>query len=81
MTSDIILKGILAERSSQDRKWGEQNHSAFRWLAILTEEVGEVAEACLDVNTVRYYSELVQVAAVALAALESYERYGIMGAP
>jgi NTP pyrophosphatase (non-canonical NTP hydrolase) len=49
------------------------------WLAILTEEVGEVAKAilegaegALDVEPLR--RELVQVAAVAVAALEALEK-------
>lgn len=39
-----IVDEILAERRSQDRKWGEQNHAPAVWMLILGEEVGEAAE-------------------------------------
>lgn len=67
---------VMAENWSQLSKWGIQNHSASVWLAILSEEVGEVARAILEarhepslVPMVR--SELIQVAAVALAWIEA----------
>ena len=69
-----ILCAISEERRAQDRKWGEQNHSHIKWTAILTEECGEVAKASLEKNSHEYRRELVQVAAVAIAALESLER-------
>lgn len=72
---------ILAERVRQDMKWGEQSHQSMEWLAILTEEVGELAQA---VNEQRWRArpdtlhelrlELVQVAAVAAAWLECLDR-------
>lgn len=75
----IIFEEIAAERTLQDAKWGEQNHADFPWLAILTEEVGEVAQAALhDVfggshaGTLRH--ELMQVAAVAVGWLECIDR-------
>lgn len=68
------LTEILNERARQDEKWGEQDHDNLYWLAILSEEVGELAEALLcDYTRVR--PELVQVAAVALAWLECMERH------
>ena len=39
---------VHEERNRQDRKWGEQNHPPEVWLAILTEEVGEVAQAICE---------------------------------
>lgn len=75
-----VLGEIIDERHRQDRKWGQQNHHMYKWLSILGEEVGEVNKAVLentDVNNVR--SELVQVAAVAMAAIESFDRYGVVG--
>lgn len=32
------LSDVLAERLRQNEKWGEQNHDAYRWLAILSED-------------------------------------------
>lgn len=39
------LDKIVAERRRQDTKWGNQHHPCAVWLAILLEEVGELAEA------------------------------------
>lgn len=59
----------------QTEKWGLQLHDPLYWLAILTEEVGEVAaeiqsEYPVSVERIAAYRhELAQVAAVAIAAL------------
>ena len=71
---DSVLREVVAERGRQDRRWGEQNHSPVRWLAVLAEEVGEVAEAVLGFDDRRYRAELVQAAAVCVAAIESLDR-------
>lgn len=80
------LTDVLAERIRQDVKWGEQNQDPTVWLAILTEEVGEVAKEIADgrapcsptsaggINLGQYREELVQVAAVAVAAIECLDR-------
>ena len=82
MTRTEVYDLINAERDRQDIKWGKQNslhNSAL--LAILMEEVGEVAKEMLDrrvdaVSALHGVShvirdELVQVAAVAVVWLES----------
>jgi NTP pyrophosphatase (non-canonical NTP hydrolase) len=74
MTTTEVLEEVARERSRQDERWGEQNHEPLRWLAILVEEVGEVGKAILDRQGLR--DELVQVAAVAVAAIESLDRNG-----
>lgn len=76
---DKALDSILAERSWQDAKWGEQNHDPFTWVTILTEEVGELAQAALHVRfggpaASFLRKEAVQVAAVALAIVECLDR-------
>ena len=38
------LRGVEEERLRQDQKWGAQDHPSEVWLAILLEELGEVAE-------------------------------------
>jgi NTP pyrophosphatase (non-canonical NTP hydrolase) len=60
---------VLTERDSQDEKWGANRSLPNRtWLAILVEEVGEVAKADLDHEpTERVVDELAQAAAVAVA--------------
>lgn len=65
-----VMHAIAARRRAQDAKWGPQRHAPFKWLTILAEEVGEVAEAMLAENLPETKSELEDVAAVAVAALE-----------
>ena len=43
-----VLLMVLSERIRQDEKWGCQHHTRGDWLAILVEEVGEVAQAILE---------------------------------
>jgi NTP pyrophosphatase (non-canonical NTP hydrolase) len=85
LLSDQVIADFAEERRRQHQKWGEQNHAANMWLAILMEEVGEVAKASLEtkeaptldmakVRAANYYDELIQVAAVALAAADSFNR-------
>ena len=74
--NDRVLQDIHKERDRQDRKWGEQNHNPFVWLAILGEEYGESCKAALEssVDDSIYRKELIEVAAVAIAAVESLDR-------
>jgi NTP pyrophosphatase (non-canonical NTP hydrolase) len=74
-----VMREIQEERRRQDEKWGEQNHDDTWWLAILMEEVGELAQAMLHssfggphAGTER--TELTQVAAVAVQWLEAMGR-------
>ena len=81
-TTDVALLDVRVERLKQDQKWGDQSeHSDAIWQAILTEEVGECAQAVLHngfggkaAGTLR--DELVQVAAVAVAWVEAIDRRG-----
>lgn len=68
---------VIKERVSQYAKWGRQRHDLRTWLAILVEEVGEVAEAMQkglvsekDTDASDLLKELIQVAAVAVAIAE-----------
>ena len=65
-----ILQAIQDERDRQIVKWDVQRHMPEKWLAILMEEVGEAAKASLEYDPASYTEEMVQVAAVAIAALE-----------
>jgi hypothetical protein len=73
------MSNVLLERRQQDEKWGEQNHDPYVWLCILGEEVGEANEAVLEARfggkeIIKYRDEMVQIAAVALAAIEAFDR-------
>lgn len=74
-TQKDIFELIRLERISQDIRFGKQQHSPLFWLAILTEEVGEVATELQDaaVDKYRLRAELVQCAAVAVAWLEAMD--------
>ena len=64
ITKEAFNDLIQIERNAQDAKWGEQNHSDERWLAIALEELGEVAEATLENDDEALLNEIVQLAAV-----------------
>jgi len=70
----VVLEKIGDERRRQDEKWGEQNHHPLYWMAILQEEVGEAAKALVEKKLDEYRTELIQCAAVAMAAIESLDR-------
>lgn len=70
--TSLVLAEIQQERESQDARWGEQNPDPEVYLAILTEEVGELAQAMLHKRFLtgpwhNLRKEAVQVAAVAVA--------------
>lgn len=72
---DRVLKEVGQERQRQIEKWGTQDHDPHWWLAILTEETGEVAKEVAEArignwDPAKYREELVQVAAVAVAAVQ-----------
>jgi len=79
----LIYEEIQKERDRQDQKWGEQNHHPKMWLIILGEEYGEACKHCLeaeqnnDVYYSQYREELIQTAAVAVAAIESLDRNNV----
>jgi NTP pyrophosphatase (non-canonical NTP hydrolase) len=70
----MVIKEVLEERRRQDGRWGEQNHSPLVWLAILSEEAGEAAKAVLERKWEDYRKEMIQVAAVAIAAAQAFDR-------
>lgn len=70
-----VVEDIRLERVRQDVKFGENNdYIPERWIVILAEEFGEVSNALLEGDMDNYYAELVQVAAVAVAAAECHLR-------
>ena len=76
-----VLTEVILERQKQVEKWGQQNHHPFHYLAILMEEVGEASQAAVQATGEPgkatwddYREELVQVAAVALAMIGSFDR-------
>jgi len=77
--TNAVLIEVRNERDKQDSKWGMQNHHPAWWLSILGEEFGEVCKAVCENNDTgewSYREELVQVAAVAVAMIECFDRNG-----
>lgn len=73
-----VIDKVVKERDNQDERWGVRDQHPSIWLTILTEELGEVAneicEAAFNNEDLsdNYEKELVQVIAVAMAALENH---------
>jgi hypothetical protein len=81
---------VRGERAYQEAKWGKYRvggHEDPEWLAILTAEVGEVAEEVkgltwhegeieggVEMQLQRLRAELIQVAAVAAAWIEDLDK-------
>lgn len=72
-----VLNVILEERDFQDQKWGpidENPHDLGTWLLLIESELDEAKLAAVKGgkgrNSVR--NELVQVAALCIAALENH---------
>lgn len=77
--TDVLLDKVKEERERQDRLWGQQDHNVMVWLGILAEEFGEVAKEANEVHfrdrsPTDYRNELIQTAAVCIAAIESLDR-------
>lgn len=73
------LQSVLDERRRQNEKRGEQNHDPITWVAILTEEVGEFAQAALHARfggsaADGLREEAVHCAAVALQIVQCLDR-------
>jgi NTP pyrophosphatase (non-canonical NTP hydrolase) len=72
---ESVLNLIREERERQDAKWGaDRQLDDYFWLTIITEELGETAEAILKGWPEEAQKELVQVAAVAVSWLECMAR-------
>lgn len=85
MTYPSVVNELLRERNEQDERWGEQNHAPAVWVNILGEEFGELCQAVLEADLfdngrrdefslADIREEAIQVAAVALAMVESLDR-------
>jgi hypothetical protein len=76
-----VLGEVAGERVRQDDKWGVQNWQPVEWIAILGEEYGEACRGAFEQHfhggsLANYREELLQVAAVAVAMVESLDRNG-----
>jgi len=71
-----VLNEVIRERAHQIEKWnqnGPRRLPGAVWHLILSEEVGEVAEALLQDRVADARAELIQVAAVAVATIQAID--------
>lgn len=69
-----ILEDVYVERIRQENKWGDRSsNSGPLWMTILGEEFGECCKAFLEGDRENLRTELIQVAAVAVAAIRSLD--------
>jgi len=83
---EVVLTDIRIERQRQDAKFGEKrDYTAAFWLAVLAEEFGEASkevvefsscdwDAVKEIRLRNLRTELLQVAAVAVAMVEHIDR-------
>ncbi len=86
MSQESIIQEIRDERQRQDEKYGaDRDMNPFFWLAVLECEAGEACGGALTAagykdtpeGWANYREEMIQVGAVALAAVESFDRYSV----
>lgn len=72
--SDIVLlSAVLAERNRQRTLYSnehDRHHDGAQWVALLSMYVGKLAEAEFGGGPKEFERRVIQVAAVAMAALE-----------
>ena len=75
-----VLSEVRAERDAQDKRWGWTNRDVAWHMTVLTEEVGEFAQALHDGKfagdtdwRAKARAEAIQVAAVAVAFVEGLD--------
>jgi hypothetical protein len=79
MTTQSALAEVAAERAAQDAEWGgpthDDRHLPWDWVALLTRHAGlAVTDGGGEADQVRFRRQMVRVAALAVAAVESIDR-------
>ena len=76
--SDGISREISLERLAQDHLWGgpaqDDRHTEAEWVALLARHLGLAVDDGSGVSAERFRKQLVRVAALAVAAVESWDR-------
>ncbi len=78
MTRERIIREINEERDAQDLLWGgparDDLHTPKDWMWMLVRHLGLACDDSAGLTPDRYRRQLVRVAALAVAALESHDR-------
>jgi hypothetical protein len=77
MPREKILKEIDTERKYQEKKWGNEfdnKNNANDWVAYTACYLGKALTFPWDGH--RYRTMMIKVAALAVAAIENYDRLG-----
>jgi hypothetical protein len=74
MNRDDIFAAIEAERAFQDDKYGKGEHNKATWTMLTEAEMMEAKQAVIKGGVGRnsWASEMIQVAALVVAALEQH---------
>lgn len=74
---DRIFDEIRAERERQDAQWGGSEHDIYvrssDWLAVV-DKFARNADRAYPLNPEEYRRRMMQIAAIAVAACEAYDR-------
>jgi beta-xylosidase len=75
---DTILRDIADERFAQDSKWGgaahDDTHSRHDWIDLIDHHLDRCIGLVNNHDHVGYRKQLIRVAALAVAAVESFDR-------
>lgn len=72
-----VMPLIYWENARQIQRWGTQDHDPYCWFTILSEEVGELAQAilqseCEGIPHQQIVKEAIQTATLAIKIAEMY---------
>ena len=73
----LILDEVRNERYLQDEEWGQSiddQHTEWEWIALLTRHNGLAVNDGLEKNVGRFRKQMIRVAALSIAAVESFDR-------
>jgi hypothetical protein len=83
MSQPSVIGEVVTERQRQDARWGgaywDDSHSTNDWLAIMVRHLGLAGNdgdtmIPSGADMVRYRRQMIRVAALAVAAVESIDR-------
>lgn len=70
---ESICEEIRAERNRQIEKWGDNKPPIDTMLRVIGEEYGEACQAVNDDSIYEYRTELIQVAASCIKAIQAFD--------